>query len=496
MPAFALTEGAVAGTIRGTSTQFRSPRIQTGATERVMRTSEHPSAEALEAFVSGKAEGTEAQRVEDHLIAGCVRCLRRMHREVAEARRRAAVRRGLRMPSDERGRGVYINLDVIRRRTLSVDRQALLIEAERIVAPHLLRDLLLLPEADRRSVVRAGERFGFYGVTELLIGESRSECFRDVARAVELGRLAVESAEALSVEPYPPGLVIDARALAWAALGNTHRVRADLIDAERAMRTAWELVENGSGDRIARAEVLSLVGSLRMDQARFDEAIGVLTEAVQIFRAEGNRPQEGKLLVKLANVQGEVGDVDAAVALAAEARSLLREAEERLYLLAGQTLATWLREANRVEEARVTFDDLEPQFRARISDPTSLIRLDWLGARLLWSEGDHEGAERKLLSVRERYEDRGEPKRSCLVSLDLATLYLEQGRTREVRALARQMAPVFSSRQVHHHALAALVLFKQAAEAEKVSLGFVRELARYLQQSHRNPYLKFQPSEA
>lgn len=461
-----------------------------------MRTSEHPSAETLEAFVSGRAEAGAVKRVEEHLLAGCVRCVRRIHREVGAAQRRAASRKIRQVPRGEGEGGVYVDLEVIRRQWLSVDRQALVIEAERIVAPQLLRDLLLLPEADRRSVVRAEERFGYFGVTELLIGECRAECFRDVARAIELGRLAVESAEALPLAPYPPGLVVDARALAWAAFGNAHRVRADLVDAERALRTASELMERGSGDRLSRAEVLSLLGSLRMDQARFEEALGVLTEAVQIFRSEADRVREGKLLVQLANVQGELGNTEAAVVLAAEARSLLGGEEERLYLLAGQTLATWLREGDRIDEARATFEELEPQFRARVSDPTSLIRLDWLGARLLWSEGYEREAERALLAVRERYEDRGEPKRYCLVSLDLATLYLEQGRTRDVRELARQMAPVFSSRQVHHHALAALVLFKQAAEAEEVSVGFVRELARYLHHSRKNPYLKFQPAQA
>jgi hypothetical protein len=105
-------------------------------------------------------------------------------------------------------------------------------------------------------------------------------------------------------------------------------------------------------------------------------------------------------------------------------------------------------------------------------------------------------AERELLKVREHYLDRDETYRYCLISLDLATLYLEQGRTQEVRELARQLAPVFASRRVHHHALAALVLFKQAAEAEEVSIGFVRELARYLSHSQKNPYLKFEPSVA
>jgi tetratricopeptide (TPR) repeat protein len=462
-----------------------------------MTVKEHLSVEEVRAYVNARGVSVEEGRLKPHLLEGCVRCLRLLHSEVAEARRGARWARGLRMP--EKGRTVrgFVDLEAIQRQAARIDRQAFLIDAERAVAPELLRELLLLGPEERRIAVRGGGRYGFYALSELLVAECRSECFHDVKRAVDLGELAVESADALSRDPYPPGLVVDALALAWAALGNAHRVRGDLVDAERALLTGRELVQRGSGDRTARAEILSLLGSLRTDQARFDEAVEVLAEATEIWRNEGNREQEGKLLVKLSNAHAEAGETESAVSSAVEARSLFDEkADERLYLVASQVLATWLREAGRIEQARRTYLELEPRFRETIKDPSSLLRLDWLGARLHWSEGDEAGAERELLAIREHYRDRDQTYHYCVVSLDLTTLYLEQGRTQEVRELARQLAPVFASRRVHHHALAALVLFKQAAEAEEVSIGFVRELARYLSHSQKNPYLKFEPSVA
>ena len=53
------------------------------------------------------------------------------------------------------------------------------------------------------------------------------------------------------------------------------------------------------------------------------------------------------------------------------------------------------------------------------------------------------------------------------------------------------MVPVFESRDVHQEALAALLLFRQAAEAEEVTLGLLERLSDYLQRARRNPELRF-----
>ena len=54
------------------------------------------------------------------------------------------------------------------------------------------------------------------------------------------------------------------------------------------------------------------------------------------------------------------------------------------------------------------------------------------------------------------------------------------------------MLPIFESRDVHRGALAALILFRQAAEAERVTLALVREISAYLEKARHNPKLKFE----
>jgi hypothetical protein len=48
--------------------------------------------------------------------------------------------------------------------------------------------------------------------------------------------------------------------------------------------------------------------------------------------------------------------------------------------------------------------------------------------------------------------------------LELAVLWLETGRTTEVKELAMAMAWIFKSKGIHREALAALQLFREAAE--------------------------------
>lgn len=101
-------------------------------------------------------------------------------------------------------------------------------------------------------------------------------------------------------------------------------------------------------------------------------------------------------------------------------------------------------------------------------------------------------AEGELRSLAEAFRDREHWYDYALACLDRAVLLLEQGRTAEVKQLAEEMLPLFASRAVRGPALAALVLFQRAAEAEGASVAWVRELAHYLRRARENPRLPFE----
>ena len=93
--------------------------------------------------------------------------------------------------------------------------------------------------------------------------------------------------------------------------------------------------------------------------------------------------------------------------------------------------------------------------------------------------------------MREGFLQEGSGYDAAIVSMDLALLYLRQGRPAELKALAKEMLPIFRSQDIHRETVAALVLFQEAAREEQVTAAFVRELIAYLDAARHDPALRF-----
>lgn len=76
---------------------------------------------------------------------------------------------------------------------------------------------------------------------------------------------------------------------------------------------------------------------------------------------------------------------------------------------------------------------------------------------------------------------------AALAGLDLTLLYVEEGRTAEVKRLAEEMLPLFLAQDFHREAAAALVLFQEAVEREAVTAPMLTELIAYLRRVHVRP---------
>jgi hypothetical protein len=120
------------------------------------------------------------------------------------------------------------------------------------------------------------------------------------------------------------------------------------------------------------------------------------------------------------------------------------------------------------------------------------VRLQWLEGRILAGLGRRREAVATLSRVREELATQGMSYDMALVSLELAILYLEERRTIEVQVLARQISPVFRAQGVHREALAALKLFREAAERQALTLDLARRLTAYLDRARNNPELVFE----
>ena len=454
----------------------------------------HPDRKTLTAFLAGTLTPEGDRRVEEHLRAACIPCLFGARSLLLETwgESQAELADGLFGQSlEDRERQALIE-EYGRR----LERKALLILAEENAVPALMSELMLRPVAARREAVRTSKRYQLLALAEALRQESRSEGFRDVARAIELADLATEVAECLDPEFYGRRLVADMRAMTWAIVGNTRRIAGDLFGAERALKSGLDLLDHGTGSASERAEALSLLASLRIDQSRFANATSLLERVVAIHRQLDQPGLEGRALILLGNAAGYDGAPLRAVEMFRPAIDLLTEARDHhAAFLAQHNVAWFLADAGRCGEARDYLEVIRPEYDRFPEDRSTQIRRRWLEGRIHEGLGELDQAAAALREVRNVFAEEERAFENALVTLDLAAVYLQMGDAAEVERLAEEMYPVFRSQDVHRHAVAALILFKQAVATEAATVGLVRDLSRYLTRARNNPYLKYEPTE-
>jgi tetratricopeptide (TPR) repeat protein len=440
----------------------------------------HPDPETLARYLRGELPAEEGREVEQHL-SGCVSC-----------QKTAAGLAGEREGGVVRWRGHLFGYEAAfdRAARQASERLSRLFE-EVDGAAGLAAELLAEPEHRRRLLIRSETRFQALKLSELLEERSREAWFTDPARAVELAQLAVAIAIRLNPDHYGARIVEDARAQAWAYLGNAYRIASDLRRAEQALRTAREHHRRGDEDAFTEAQILSFTASLRNSQGRYEEAALLLDRAIAIYRAGKDRHQEGKSLILKGMALGYDGRYKEAVRLIRRGLSRIDPVEEPWMVVSARHNFIWyLNESGSHQEALETLEHTRRLY-LELGRPLHLVRLRWVEGRIASGLGRFAEAEVALREARDAFIERGIGFDAALVSMDLAAAYARQGRTDEVKRLAAEMVPIFESRDVHQEALAALLLFKEAAEAERVTLGLLDQIAAYLERARLDPELRF-----
>lgn len=343
-------------------------------------------------------------------------------------------------------------------------------------AAGLLEELAATPAPERPERIRTEVRFHALKLCDLLLKRSRESWFRDPARAVELARMAVETADWLDAGYYGESLVEDERASAWAHLGNAYRIASDLRSAEEALLRAEEHHKRAGEDGLTGAQILSFMASLRTSQNRFDEAAELIDQAIPIYREARDQHLEGEALIKKGLAFGHGGKPEEAIQLIERGLAKIDSAEEpRLLVYAGHNLIGFLNESGRSEQALKILEQTRSLYLS-LGEQIPLIRLRWLEGRIARDLGRLDQAETALREARDGFVEQGIGFDAARVSLDLAMVYLGQGRTGDVKRLAAEMVPVFESRDVHQETLATLLLLRQAAYAEELTLCLLERI--------------------
>jgi tetratricopeptide (TPR) repeat protein len=342
-----------------------------------------------------------------------------------------------------------------------------------------LEELLATPPAERLGrIARARSRFRGPVLAERLIQESRRRTPADPREGYDLAELARAVVQRSPDHPDAFSLL----ALASAQMANACRAGGDLRRAgEHFQYVRFVVGSQGVTDPLVLAQVDQLEGSLRKDQRRFAEAEELLTRAAMLFRISGDAIGTARVLLKLGALFSQQGLFGQAVETTEAALERLSPQEEpRLYLSGRHNLALYLAEAGRFAEAAGLVAADEDLYR-QILEPWLQLRLSWLRGKIAAGLGEGAEAERLFRETRDGFVRQGNGYDAAMASLDLALLYLREGRAADVLPLAEEMAALFGAQEVHREALAAVLLFQEAARREEVTAGMVRELAGRLE---------------
>lgn len=344
-------------------------------------------------------------------------------------------------------------------------------------APGLLARLTARPLDEQVRMIEEDEELHTWGLCHLLLGKSLEAVFTAPAQALDLAEAAVRISRHLG-EAYDWSWVLDLRARAYAYLGNARRVLGELRSAEAAFRKAEScLARSTSGNTRVQAEILDLESSLRHDQRRMEEALALSDQALSLYRESQDSHGVGIVLLKRGKMLADAGNLETAIHWFEEASTEIEPSREpRQFAWARYNLLGTLSLAGRHEEAERMLSEVKELFRGT-AQPLDLVRLRWSEGSIAFGLGRLESAEAAFREVQREFLERGMGINAALVSLDLAALYAQKGRTGELKRLAGELVPVFEARDIHREALAALLLFQRACEEERMTVEIARQVA-------------------
>ena len=476
--------------------------------EEAQNSGEHPAPGLLERFMQGDVPGPERRRVVRHLLTGCPLCVAvtrriwafgggavRLGRPPEAEAPTSSIPASPATPAIEPELSASYEEAIAHALAVSRRREEEL-AGERLAAPGLLAKLLEQPWEKRLALVRRHERYQSLALADLLLDRCRELRRRPPQSAkapegsgspestarIELAELAVAVAERLDPEACGPTVVRDLLGRAWVEAGEARRLAGDLPGAARAARSAAPLL--AGGEPIERLDLLRLEAAIAADHGRFEEADRLLDRAAQVCRTAGEPHLQGSALIERGTLHAAAERYPSAIELLREGAGLLEtpdgddaEADPALLASALHRQAALLFEVGRGGEVPEVAGRLRPLYE-RLGNRAGLLRLSWLLGKI-------EEDEAALLQAREGLLAEGLGLAGAQISLDLAVLYAQKGRSAEIRRLAEEIFPIFRHRDLRRESMAALLVFRRAVETESASLEFLVEVARYLLGSRR-----------
>jgi len=470
---------------------------------------DHPTPSEIDRLVRGTLSGAGRRRLVTHLLRGCPRCARLLapaialtprapralrtprpaimaERQAGVAARRAPVEAGA---EDDAASFLPVALAAQFDPTPPAETATPVDRYERPVArasaAAVRRYREIRSERDAAAMAEPAKR-GLFRI-ETLLAAAWDLRYSDPHEMVRIAELALFAAERLEKTRYGRAEIADVRARAWAELANACRVTDDLYSAEQAMARAVGWLHRGSGDPWLLARIADLMASLLADQRRFADAGELLGKVHRFYGRMGNLHLAGRALISRGIFAGYDNQPRQALALLVQGVELIDvDQDARLAVSAVHAIVTNLVECGRYRQARIQLWRSRPLF-ARQGGELSLLRLRWLEGRIHAGLGDFARAEREFAVTRAGYAAAGSPYKAALVALDLAAVWLQRGKTRQVRELVEEMIATFRALRIAREAVAAMLILREACDRDEATLDRVRMVAMLLTELERQP---------
>lgn len=303
---------------------------------------------------------------------------------------------------------------------------------------------------------------------ELLFDDPR----KALAFALQIPELAAKIAAG---NPAENGA--DFMLLGYSYLGSAYRAVGDYVRAEDAFRKAQAYRDGASPEVLA--EYLRRLAYLRLFQ-KDPECFPIISEAITICKRGNlvNRQALGECLVcrghafVMFDQHGKSFD-DWTAAL----NHLSIRINDRQWYSAVHNLAVWAADFGTDEQLQTALDNLKPALVLLCTysgRKFAKLKLRWLVAVIDARLGHSGSAELAFLDVRDGLVAMELVYEVGMVQIDLALLYLAQGRHAKLEPLARETAAIFRRIGVEAKAQEALDVWRQAEEVDEDLLKRVR----------------------
>ena len=433
--------------------------------------SQHPTPEILAALLKGGLPEARRRSVLAHLAGGCETCCAEMEPELS-------ILINVGQIPDAPSAEDYAAYD--RHISAAIDK-ALASARDLPRERHEVRKQVGLLLSDRRRFHDLPKtwqrRLTSWAACEVLLEESFSLRYDEPQAMVYLAELAVAAASLLGASSIGAENLADLRARAWAELGNAYRVAEVLDRSERAFEHASEQQQQGTGAPLLHARICELAAETCGARRAFGEAFRLLDAAFKIYEGEGDPHLAGRALIEKGLYAGYDNDPEEAIRLISQGLKMTEHGRDpKLVFIALHNLIWFKIDLGQFRDARMCILDCQPLYLAE-AGRLDRIKLRWAEGRIAAGLGELEKAERALLQARESMEEADLPFKAAMVGLDLAAVWLRQGKRQEVYSLISDLVAAFRRVGVEREALAALLMLREAMETDALSMGMLKTVA-------------------